>query len=422
MTGAASAAAWGANERINVGIVGVGGRGNDHMREYLKQPECKIAAICDIDSARLERAEALILKETGAKPKTFREMRRMFEDRDIDAVSMVTPNHWHALSTVWACQAGKDVYSEKPASHNIFEGRKMVEAARKYKRIVQVGMQSRSIGHKIEAISALHDGVIGRIYMAKGLCYKRRQSIGRKPDGPVPPGVDWDLFLGPAPVRPFNQNRFHYNWHWFWDTGNGDIGNQGVHEMDIARWGLGKNELPKSVVSTGGKYVYDDDQETPNTQHARFDYGDAQLVFEVRGLITGEEGGLPFRGNNTIGNIFYGSDGYLVVDVGGYQVYRGEKHELTKDVKFKEPRQWDTGPHIGNFLNACRSRKQSDLNCDVEQGHVSAGLCHLANISYRLGGQKLEFDSAKEQFTHDANANKHLARNYRAPYVVPQKV
>jgi predicted dehydrogenase len=418
----ATAAAWGANDRINLGIIGLGGRGKDHMREYLKQPACRVAALCEIDSARLERAEAAVLKETGSKPKTYRDMRQMFADKDIDAVSIVTPNHWHALAAIWACQAGKDVYSEKPASHNIFEGRKMVEAARRYNRILQVGMQSRSIAHKIEAMQALKSGAIGKLYMAKGLCYKRRMSIGKKPDGPVPPGVDWDLFLGPAPKRAFNPNRFHYNWHWFWDTGNGDIGNQGVHEMDVARWGLGKTTLPQSVVSTGGKYVYDDDQETPNTQSARFDYGDAQLVFEVRGLITGEEGGLPFRGGHTIGNIFYGSDGYMVVDLAGYQIYRGEKHELAKDVKFKERWQWDTAPHMANFLNACRTRKSSDLNCDIEQGHLSAALCHMANISYRLNGQKLDFDPAKEQFLGDTQANQMLTRNYRAPYVVPSKV
>ena len=219
-------------------------------------------------------------------------MREVFDDKNVEAVSMPLPNHWHALATIWACQAGKDVYVEKPACHNIFEGQQMIEAARKYKRMVQIGSQSRSMAHKIKAMQLLHEGVIGKVYLAKGLCYKWRKSIGHKPDEPVPPGLDWDKFLGPAPMRAFNELRFHYNWHWFWDTGNGDIGNQGIHEMDIARWGLGKPGLPKSVVSTGGKYVYDDDQETPNTQIATFDYGDAELMFEVRGILTGSEGGL----------------------------------------------------------------------------------------------------------------------------------
>jgi predicted dehydrogenase len=225
------------------------------------------------------------------------------------------------------------------------------------------------------------------------------------------------MFLGPAPMRPFNELRFKYNWHWFWDTGNGDIGNQGVHEMDIARWGLGK-EMPKSVVSTGGKYVYNDDQETPNTQIATFDYGDSEIVFEVRGLITGDESGLRARGNNTIGNLFYGADGYMVVDGSGFQVYKGEKRDLVMDVK-KEGE--DTGPHMANFLKAVKSRNYQDLNADVQIGVTSADLCHLANISYRLG-RKLAFDPAANRFSSDAEANKMLTRDYRAPYVVPEKV
>jgi len=418
---ASSTTLMGANERINLAIVGLGGRGTDHVKEYLQQPGCRIAGICDIDSARVERMESFILKQSGEKPKTYRDMRHVFADKDIDAVSIVTCNHWHALAAIWACQAGKDVYTEKPASHNIWEGRKMVEAARKYGRMVQVGSQSRSLAHKREAMDLLHGGIIGKVYLAKGLCFKRRLSIGRKPDGPVPPGVDYDMWRGPAPMRPFNENRFHYNWHWFWDTGNGDIGNQGVHEMDIARWGLNKQTLPTNVISTGGKYVYDDDQETPNTQIATFDYGDAELVFEVRGLITGSEGNLPPDGVNTIGNLFFGSEGYMAVDVNGYQVYLGEKRELAKDVKFKEPKKWDTGPHMANFLAACRSRKYADLNADIEVGYTSAALCHMANISYRTG-RKLAFDPAKEKFVGDTEANKLVSRDYRKPYVVPEKV
>lgn len=421
MSAAASAAAWGANDRINIAIIGVGGRANDHIKEYLAQPSCRIAAVCDIDAGHLERAETSIYNQTSAKPKTYKDMREVFADKDVDAVSIVTPNHWHALASIWACQAGKDVYSEKPACHNIFEGKQMVAAARKYNRILQVGHQSRSIAHKIEAMQLLHDGVIGKVYLAKGLCYKRRLSIGKKPDGPVPPGVDWDLFRGPAPMRPFNPNHFHYNWHWFWDTGNGDIGNQGVHEMDIARWGLGKTTLPVSVFSTGRKFLYDDDQETPNTQIATFNYGDAELLFEVRGLITGEEGGVPFRSGHTIGNLFYGSEGYMAVDVDGYQIYMGEKHEPKPYVKFKEPKAWDTGPHIANFLAACRSRKHTDLHCDIETGRLSASLCHMANISYRLG-RNLSFDPAAERFVNDTEAEKLATRDYRSPYIVPEKV
>ena len=412
----------GANERVNVTLVGLGGRGQDHAKFYNEIATANVTGVCDVNQAARERGVAMVEKLTGRKPKEYTEMRQVFDDKSVDAVSLAIPNHWHALATIWACQAGKDVYCEKPASHNIFEGRQMTAAARKYGRIVQVGSQSRSIAHKIEGIKLLHEGVIGKVYLAKGLCYKRRKSIGRKPDLPTPPpGVDWDKFLGPAPIRPFNELRFAYNWHWFWDTGNGDIGNQGVHEMDIARWGLGKSELPKSVYSFGGKFVYDDAQETPNTQTAIFDYGDVQMEFEVRGLLTPDEGKLPFRNGHTIGNIFFGSEGVMVMDLMGYQVYKGEEHQKVMDVNYKEKRAWDTAPHMTNFLEAVKSRKVSDLHADIESGANAAALCHMANISYRTG-RKLTFDPQTLRFPNDNEANKHLTRDYRKPYVVPEKV
>ncbi|MFN3322663.1 MAG: Gfo/Idh/MocA family protein [Bryobacteraceae bacterium] len=419
LTAASSLAVQGANDRINVAVVGLRGRGRDHITEYANQPNTRIAAVCDIDSAQTERAVALAEKLGAGKPRTYHDLRKLLEDKEVDAVSIANCNHWHALSTIWACQAGKDVYVEKPASHNIWEGRRMVEAARKYNRIVQAGMQSRSIEHKQRAIELLRNGAIGKLYMAKGLCYKRRTSIGRGPDGPVPPGVNYDQWLGPAPMRPFNPNRFHYNWHWFWDTGNGDIGNQGVHEMDIARWGLGKSGLPTKVVSEGGKFAYNDDQETPNTQTAILDYGDAQLVFEVRGLITPGEATVRTDAN-TIGNIFFGTEGYMVVDSHKFEVFRGENRELVEEGK-AGGRIWDTGPHIANFLKAMRSRRHQDLNADIEEGHISAALCHMANISYRVG-RKLKFDPATENFPGDEEANQLVSRKYREPYVVPAKV
>ena len=299
----------GANDRINLAVVGIGGRGRDHINEFARQAQCRIAAVCDIDQAGRERGVAQVEKLLGYKPKQYADMRQLFEDKDVDAVTFATPNHWHALGTIWACQAGKDVYVEKPPSHNIYEGRKMIEAARKYKRMVQVGSQSRSIGYVRRAMELLAQGAIGKVYEAKGLCFNPRDSIGHTPDQPVPPGVDWNLFLGPAPMRPFSRNRFHYNWHWFWDTGNGDIGNQGIHEMDKARWGLNRG-LPKHVSATGGKFVFKDDQETPNTQLAALDYGDSQITFDVRGLITPWEGDVR-RGNQCVGNVFFGSEGYL---------------------------------------------------------------------------------------------------------------
>jgi len=309
-------------------------------------------------------------------------MRQVFDDKEVQAVSMPLPNHWHALATIWAVQSGKDVYIEKPACHNPFEGTQMVAAARKYGRMVQIGSQSRSMEHKMKAMQLLHDGTIGPVYLAKGLCFKRRASIGHKPDTVTPPGVDWDKFLGPAPMRPFNELRFKYNWHWFWDTGNGDIGNQGVHQMDIARWGLGQQGLPLRVSSTGGKYAYTDDQETPNTQIATFDYGGKELMFEVRGILTGPEGNLQIRGNNTIGNLFYGSDGWMAIDDAGFQVYKGEKNEKVMDEKHVGKS--DTGEHMGNFLSAVKSRNSKDLHADVQIGVTSADLCHLSTIAKRM--------------------------------------
>jgi predicted dehydrogenase len=408
-----------AGDKVSVAVIGLGGRGREHMSEYAKLPDAHIAAVCDVDQASLERGIALVEKATGTRPKGYSDMRQVFDDQSIQAVSMPLPNHWHALATIWAVQAGKDVYVEKPACYNPFEGTQMVAAARKYGRMVQIGSQSRSMEHKIKAMQLLHDGVIGKVYLAKGLCFKRRPSIGHKPDSAVPAGVDWDKFLGPAPMRAFNELRFKYNWHWFWDTGNGDIGNQGVHEMDIARWGLGVEGLPQGVSSTGGKYVYIDDQETPNTQMATFDYGDKELMFEVRGILTGPEGNLQVRGGNTVGNIFYGSDGWMAVDGAGFQVYKGEKSEKTMDEK--NTGKGDTGPHMANFLSAVKSRNNKDLSADVQIGVTSADLCHLANISYRVK-RSLKFDDKTQKFVNDNEANALLTRQYRAPYIVPQKV
>jgi predicted dehydrogenase len=397
-----------------VAIVGVGGRGQAHIRGYAKQPDVNIYALCDVDQANLERSQANAQKLTGQTPKGFKDMRDVFADKEVHAVSMPLPNHWHALATIWACQAGKDVYVEKPACHDPYEGRQMLAAARKYGRMVQVGSQGRSAPHKIRAVQMLQDGVIGKVYMAKGLCFKRRKSIGHTPNEPVPPGVDWDKFRGPAPMIPFSKNHFLYNWHWFWDTGNGDIGNQGVHEMDIARWGLGVG-LPRSVVASGGKYVYDDDQETPNTLLARFDYGDKELVFEVRGLQTGGEGEIVTRRDGTIGDLFYGDEGWMSLDGAGYRIFKGDPAKLVQSEKVEGD---SLDEHLANFLSAMRSRKYQDLHADVDIGRLSADLCHLANISYRLGGRLLKFDAQNERFA-DADANRLAHPNYRAPYTIP---
>ena len=292
----------------------------------------------------------------------------------------------------------------------------MVETARKTKRMVQVGMQSRSDPVKMEAIQMIKDGFLGELYMTKGLCFKRRRSIGHTPPEPTPAGIDWDRFLGPAPMRPFTKNRYKYNWHWFWDTGNGDIGNQGVHQLDISRWALGL-DLPKWAFSSGAKYIYDDDQETPNTQMVTLGYDKKiQLLFEVRGLLTGPEGGLPVKPGNTIGNLFFGSEGWMWMD-SGFTVYKGDKNEQVMVAK-----SWNGTPttvlHMQNLLKACGSRNPGDLHASAEVGATSAALAHLANISYRVGSRKLILAAGGKKFVNDPEADKLLTRQYRKPYVV----
>jgi predicted dehydrogenase len=412
-----------ANDRINVAVIGVRGRGRDHIAAFAPQPNCSITTICDIDLAEAARGHDLVQELQGKKPEIVQDLRRVFDDKNIDVVTIATPNHWHALATIWACQAGKDVYVEKPASHNIWEGQRMVDAARKYQRMVQVGMQAHSIEHYRRAIELVHEGAIGRVYMAKGLCFKRRRSIGHQPDGPVPAGVDYNLWVGPAEMRPFNPNRFHYNWHWFWNTGNGDIGNQGIHEMDIARWGLGKADAAPQVFCSGAKNIYIDDQETPNTQISILRYPDStQIIFEVRGLMTEGEGEMNLEDpGNYIGVIFLGSEGTLTLDSGGFKVFMGEERKLTQQMKYTEEVPWATWPHAANFLKAVRSRKHEDLTCDVGDAYPSVVMNHMSNISYRTQ-RPLVFDAAAGNFGDDHEANIYLSRGYRAPFIVPERV
>jgi len=410
-------AAQPANDTVGIGIIGLGGRGRDHLQYYSRLPGARVVALCDVNQAQTERAAKIAERLHAGQPQVYQDLRKMFDDKNVDAVSIATPNHWHALATIWACQAGKDVYCEKPACYNLFEGRAMVSAARQNQRIVQIGMQGRSLAHKQRAVELLRGGAIGQIYMARGICFKRRPSIGHTPVEPVPAGLDWDLFLGPAPMREYTKNRYQYNWHWFWDTGNGDIGNQGIHEMDLARWGLGR-DLPKAAVSTGGKYVYEDDQETPNTQIASLDYGDAEIVFEVRGLNTGGEPGIAASGPNFIGVTFFGSKGFMAVDEHAFQIFLGDKREPGESMQHAENEIDSTIPHMANFLKAVKSRKPADLNADVAVGTTSAALVHMANMSYRAG-RKLNYDAASGQFPGDAEANAMSTRPvYRSPYVV----
>jgi predicted dehydrogenase len=378
----------------------------------------ELAALCDIDEGVLNKRLKEVEAGGNKRPAAFTDIRKLLEDKSIDAISIASPNHWHTLMTVWGCQAGKDVYVEKPCSHNVFEARQIVAAARKYNRIVQQGTQSRSSPALKEAVQKLREGVIGDLYMARGLCYKWRKTIGRTPVEPVPPGVHYDLWLGPAPKREYTKNRFHYNWHWFWDYGNGDIGNQGIHQMDVARWLLGV-KYPTKVSAMGGKYMFDDDQETPNTLVARFDFNGGgkkkMLVFEVRHWMSNNEGGIgesKKKGGNTIGDLFYGSKGYMVVGDGSYRTFLGQEQE-------PGPTKSGGGDHFANFIAAMRSRKPSDLNAEIEEGAASTVLVHLANISYRLG-RTINFDPATLTCTGDKEANAMLTRNYREGFVVPK--
>ena len=440
----------GANDRVRVAICGVRGRGNDHIHGFSRVPNTEIAALCDVDESVSSKRLDEIEKRGLPKPKSYVDIRKLLQDKDIDAISIATPNHWHALMAIWACQAGKDVYVEKPCSHNCFEGRQLVRAVKKYNRICQHGSQWRSNPGMLEAMKHLSDGTIGDVYLARALCYKWRPSIGHAAEEPVPAGVNYDLWTGPAPMKPFTKNRFHYNWHWIWDTGNGEVGNQAIHEIDIARAGLGVR-FPASVNAMGGHFMFQDDQETPNTLHATFcfdgpDGKRKMMELEVRHWITNHEAeigtgaygasGVPPAGlnagaskkasgppslgpkdarTNTVGNIFYGSNGYLAAD--GYDAY---KTWVTDEVT-PGPTGKGAGDHYANFIDCVRSRRPEDIHSPIEEAHISTTLVHLANASYRLG-RALRFDAAKEMVIGDDEANRLLRGSYRAPYVVPEEI
>jgi predicted dehydrogenase len=449
----------GANEDVRIAIVGLNGRGQAHLEEgYNKIKGVRIVALCDVDTEVLAKRAG---SAEGAQK--YADFRKLLESKEIDAVSIATPNHWHSLQTIWACQAGKDVYVEKPCSHNVFEGRKCVEAARKYNRIVQHGSQSRSNALAASAEAIVKSGKYGKLLVAKGYCCKPRWSIGSKPISEPPANLDFDTWLGPAPKQPFHANLVHYNWHWFWDFGNGDIGNQGVHEVDVARWGLG-GTFPKSVVSLGGRYVnepdFKDQGQTPNQLVSVFDFGGPLLLFETRGLVENKSiPGFSEKYPRQVANEFYFEEG-AIKRWKFFPKGKGEGEPLVK-VDYAAPK---TNDHFANFITAVRSRKHEDLTADILEGHISSALCHLGNISYRLAkkqkfekprdfsdnaivgdsvmatlentkaigldpekatlwvGPKLQFDPDKEKFVNNSAANKMLTREYRKPFVVPEKV
>ena len=402
--------AFGANDRMRVAVIGLNGRGKDHISGFSKLENVEVATLCDVDDVVLQKTASDFETKYKRKVKLEQDLRKVYDDKDIDAVSIATPNHWHALAAIWACQAGKDVYVEKPACHNLYEGRKLVEAAAKYNRIVQHGVQLRSSVAIQEAIQHLRDGLIGKVYMARGTVYKWRADIGNLGNSPVPQGLNWDLWQGPAQAREFSKNYVHYNWHWFWDYGNGDIGNQGIHETDLCMWGLDVG-LPEKITSAGGKFLWNDCKETPEVLTSTYHYPKQGKIieFEVRPWMTNKEDGVE------VGNMFYGDKGYMVINgYSDYKTYLGRNRE-------PGPGRNAGGDHYKNFVDAVRAKDKKILNGPVETAYLAASLAHLGNISYRLG-RSLNFDPQKELFVGDKEANAMLTRKYRAPYLIPATV
>jgi predicted dehydrogenase len=455
----------GSNSDVRVAVVGFGQRGQSHINGFSKLSGVRVTALCDVDTKILDR-EVDRFKKQGKDVERHVDVRKLLESKNIDVVSIATPNHWHALAGIWSIQTGKDVYVEKPVSHNVWEGRKFVEAARKYKRIVQTGTQSRSSRTGIQAaVDWVKAGNLGKIVIARGLCYKPRGSIG-KTDGPQPiPGtVEYDLWCGPAPLDPPRRNTpkfgpIHYDWHWFWAYGSGDLGNQGIHQMDICRWFLGEMELAPSVVSVGGRLGYEDDAETPNTQIVFQGYEKAPLIFEVRGLPESKDA-------KNMDKYKGASVGCVIECEGGYVTVPNYSSAIAYDKNGKELKKWSGAEdHFANFIKAVHSRRVEDLHADILEGHLSSALCHTGNISYRLGAKKspqeiqsalkgtpglteafdrmaahldkngvdiakdkvtlgvpLKMNPKTEKFIANKDADELLTRKYRAPYVVPENV
>lgn len=440
-----------ANEKITAAIIGCGIRGKAHAKELVRIPDCDVAYVCDPDLDRADEVGEILVQAKRSMPKKVQDLRKVLEDKAVDVVFIASPNHWHSLSAIWAMQAGKDVYVEKPVSHNVVEGRRMVQAARKLGRICQGGTQNRARGSLAEAVKYMSEGKLGEVKLAKSIIYGGRGSIGGPVECAMPPRCDYNLWAGPAPLEKLTRPKFHYDWHWFWNTGSGEIGNNNVHSLDICRWGLGVTGLGRSVLSYGGRLGYTDVAETPNSQVGIFDFGDKTIISETRGLKSA-----PFHPAIKSMWFFYGSEG-IIADTSLYD----PKGNLVRAFEGKSEN------HFANFLNAVRSRRQEDLKAEIEEGHQSSALCHIANISYRLGaqtsvndiakhlgdikvhddvqetlertrhylvdagveldktkltlGQHLRVDGGKESFLDNAAANALLGREYRAPFLLPKE-
>jgi len=450
----------GANDKVRVAVAGIHGRGGDHIGEYAKLANVEIAYLVDPDSTQFASRTKSVERRAGNKPTCVQDLRKALEDKNLDVVSIASPNHWHTLLTIWSCQAGKNVYVEKPCSHTIFEGRKCVEAAEKYGVVVQHGTQQRSEGRRAGEIAALQAGKWGKLLVSKAYVCKPRWSIGFKPDEPAPSTLDFDHWIGPARLRPFNRNLVHYNWHWNWDFGNGEIGNQGVHQTDVAHWSLGPAAtLPTRVWCLGGRLGYEDQGQTPNMQLAVYEFGDVTVVVEVRGLLEkGKNANGDFFFPPKVSNEFYTSEG-MVRDGEFFPQEGGKPHKVTV-----EPVHVTPGGAFGSFINCVRNRTPKAVNAPILDGHYAAALCHLANISYRLGhqvpfsqdphgmsnpqivesfemiernlkgvgvnldkatycmGRTLSIDPKTERFIGDPEADRLLTQDYRAGYEVPEKV
>jgi predicted dehydrogenase len=466
-----------AGDLLQVAIVGAGDRGGVHIDEFIINPNTEIAYIVDADEQIGQRRAQQVGKKQGRTPKVVQDMREALADKSVNIVSIATPNHWHSLAAIWAMQAGKDVYVEKPVIHNVSEGRRMVETARRHNRICQAGTQCRSMMGTIEAIKYVKSGKIGAVKLARGICYRQRPSIGPKGQYEVPVSVNYDLWCGPARMLPLTRKKFHYDWHWQREWGNGDMGNQGPHQMDIARWGLGLDRLADRVISFGGRLGYEDAGDVANTEVGIFEFGDKTIVFEVRGLKTD-----PFRGAN-VGVVFYGSEGTVVLtqywegaafDRDGQLIVKFQGGSTTRnhleigfDSSGKLARKSDNGrAHFANFVDAVKARDPKMLRADVLEGHLSCAHSHLANVSYYLGkpasmddirktlgglktnentgecldrmekylaanevnlaktpmmlGPMLKVDGKNETIIDNAEACALLTRDYRAPYLVPK--